>query len=81
MFETVGAPGFAMVGPAFADIAAALRAREPSNVRTAVRIVVVLQRLFLRAPEGSPGADEKRLYALCISVMSRAGLHGISGIE
>jgi len=42
MFDTVGAPGFAMVGPAFAGIAAALRAREPSNVRTAVRIVVVL---------------------------------------
>jgi hypothetical protein len=42
MFDTVEAPGFAMVGPAFAGIAAALRAREPSKVRTAVRIVVVL---------------------------------------
>jgi hypothetical protein len=42
MFDIVGAPGFATVGPAFAGIAAAIRAREPSNVRTAVRIVVVL---------------------------------------
>jgi hypothetical protein len=31
-----------MVKPAFAGIAAVLRAREPSNARTAVRIVVVL---------------------------------------
>ena len=42
MFDTVGAPGFAMVEPAFAGIAAALRTREPSNVRTTVRIVIVL---------------------------------------
>ena len=36
------ASGFAIVGPAFAGIAAALRAREPSKVRTAIRILVVL---------------------------------------
>ena len=41
MFDTVGAPGFARLGAAFAGIAAALRTREPSNVRTAVRIVAV----------------------------------------
>ena len=81
MFDTVGAPGFAMAGPAFAGIAAALRTREPSKVRTAVRIVVVLQRLFLVALGGFPGADKDRLYARCIGVMSRAGLLGISGIE
>ena len=81
MFDTVTVPGFAMAGAAFAGIAAALRARDPSKVRTAVRIVVVLQRLFVIAPEGSQGADEDRLYALCIGVMSWAGLLGISCIE
>jgi hypothetical protein len=81
MFDTVGAPGFITVGPAFAGIAAAPRTIEPSKVRTAVRIVVVLQRFFVMAPGGFPGADEHRLYALCIGVMSRTGLIGISGIE
>ena len=32
-------------------------------------------------PGDSPGAGEERLYALCIGVMSRDGLLGISGIE
>jgi hypothetical protein len=61
MYETVGASGFAMVGPAFAGIAAALRAREPSNVRTAVRIVVVLLSCIAitmhAAWELAPGTD------------------------
>ena len=81
MFDTLGVPGFTMAGPALAGIAAALRTREPSKVRIAVRIVVVLQRFFFMAPEGFPGADEERLYALCIRVMSRAGLLCIPGVE
>ena len=69
------------MGPAFAGIVAVLRTIEPSKVRTAVRIVVVLQRLFVMAPGEFPGADEERLYALCIAVMSCAGLLGVSGVE
>src|SRR5690242_13120696 len=37
--------------------------------------------LLFMASEESPSTDEERLYALCIGVMSHAGLIGIPGIE